>query len=82
MIRGKGEKYYPNRNPHCQGNSIRKWEKRAAEHASMRHGPNDNLKQTAFRCFKAWNRKGCIRQIYKGQQENNQVSEHCNTAFL
>jgi hypothetical protein len=30
-----------------------KWEKTAAEHASMMHGPKDNLKQTPFNCFKA-----------------------------
>ena len=46
---------YPSMNPHCHGKPMRKWARTADVHASVRQGPKDNLTQTPFNFFRAWN---------------------------
>lgn len=64
--------HYPSINPHCHGKPIRKWARRADEHASTRQGPMANLTQTPFSFLRAWNIKIDIRNNpLKTHREND-----------
>lgn len=45
---------YPRMKPHTQGSPIRKWEIRAAVHASTRQGPAATRMHTALSFLRAW----------------------------
>lgn len=50
----RGNGCYPRMKPHTQGSPIRKWEIRAAVHASIRHGPAATRTHTALSFLRAW----------------------------